>query len=58
MLVGVNSAVAWQHHPVLTKELAVGKGGVGGNASIRPRVVKVEEVERVDVSGGELGRLN
>ena len=56
--VRVDCAVTWQGHPVLAQKLAVGKRRVSSDASFWPGVVKVEEVEVVDISRGELCSLD
>lgn len=45
-------------NPVLAHDLAIGQIGVSIDAGLRSQLGSVEEVQIVDISGGELGRLD
>ena len=58
MVVGADCAVAGEGHLVLTHDLAVWELRVGVNALLRTLVLRVEEVQLVDIFRRELCTLN
>jgi len=55
--IGIHRGVVRQHHAIISKQLAVGEGGVCLDTLLGPLEVQIVNVEGVDVARAKLSRI-